>query len=237
MYRKIIIFILLFVTLVIGVINITAVSNQDKDLYKFVSTPEKKIALTFDDGPHPTQTKEILDILKKYDVKATFFVVGINAENNPDILKLTKEQGHEIGNHTYSHNNIKTQNKKTLTNELNDTRNIIFDICGYNTTLFRSPGGVVTPVVREISRKSNYKIILWNVDTRDWAHNSTENIVKNVLSNTNNGSIILFHDYIYKNSPTPEALEIIIPSLLKKGYTFCTVSELLECEEKTTNAR
>ncbi len=211
-------------------------SVPEKTVYRSVTTSEKKIALTFDDGPHPTQTKEILDILDTYRIKATFFVVGKNIDISPEILKLTAEQGHEIGNHTYDHRYKSLKNKQNIINEINETSDLIYKTCGYKTTLFRPPGGSVTTIMKEATQKCEHKIILWNVDTKDWTHNSVEKIVKNVNKNTNNGSIILFHDYISDNTPTIEALKEIIPTLIEKGYSFCTVSELLEYEEKNTNA-
>ena len=235
--HKLIKYILLTIILISFLTIYSNATKQEENVYHYADIREKKIALTFDDGPHPTQTAEILKTLKEYNIKATFFVIGKNAEVLPDVLKLTAEQGHEIGNHTYNHNYIKSKNKDKIYSEITKTSDVIYQICGYKTCLFRSPGGIVTDELKEVSKKLNYKIILWNVDTKDWTHTSLENIIKNIKNNTKKGSIILFHDYVTKNSPTPDALKKIIPILLDDGYTFCTVSELLDMQDKNTNAR
>ena len=233
MQRKINICYLVLALIIFCAMVSASISAVDEGgfVYKSVCTSEKKIALTFDDGPHSVYTEKILEILKEYDIKATFFIIGKNAKEYPETLRLIKNEGHEIGNHTYDHE-INLKNKKRVKNEISKTAEIIFDICGYETNLFRAPGGVVTSELEDISKDMGYKIILWNVDTRDWAHSSVKNITENVMKNTKSGSIILFHDYISGKTPTPEALKIIIPRLIDKGYEFCTVSELLEYEQK-----
>ena len=186
------------------------------------------IALTFDDGPHPVYTPEILDILAKYDVKGTFFVVGSNMEAYPEIVCQTVEAGHEIGNHTYTHLSASKAKEKALSEEIEKTHDNILQICDYETRIFRPPGGVVSKELKKAVSRLDYKIILWNIDTKDWAHNSVKNITSNITDNIKSGSIILFHDYIFQNSPTAEALDVIIPKLKEEGYTFVTVSELIE---------
>ena len=188
----------------------------------------KKIALTFDDGPHPQNTPKILKILDKYDVKATFFVIGVNVKNYPDALSLINEKGHEIGNHTYSHSVLKSRSKDEILKEISEAENEIGKITDFSTTLIRPPCGLYDEKLVEIALKNNYKIVLWNVDTKDWEHSSCENIVSNVLKRVDGGEIILFHDYISGKNSTPEALEIIIPKLKEQGYEFVTVSQLLQ---------
>lgn len=180
---------------------------------------KKQIALTFDDGPHRKYTAIILDILKGYGVKATFFVIGVNAEEHPELVKREADEGHAIGNHTYSHK-CSPNDEKGLCEEIAKTDNIIYEITGKYPVLFRPPGGAVTSCVRRASEDKEKRIVLWTIDTRDWAHESVDSIVKNVLKNAKNGSVILFHDYITPDSPTPQALRIIIPALLKQGFEF-----------------
>lgn len=226
--KKILVFIL-FLLVFIPFIS----AADEKMIYKSVSNRDMKIALSFDDGPHPEQTEDILSILNKYNVKATFFVVGQNADYYPDILRQVVEEGHEIGNHTYSHINILNTDKQTIKQEISRSHNNILEICEYEVKLFRPPGGALNQKVTDVANSFGYKIILWDIDTKDWSHKSVDLITENVIKNIKSGSIILFHDYISKGTPTPEALENIIPLLQKEGYTFVTVGELLECEQET----
>ncbi len=188
----------------------------------------KKIALTFDDGPHPKITPKILDILNKYSVKATFFVIGVNVKNYPKQIESILEQGHEIGNHTYSHKILKSMPKGEIEKEIFDAQRQISLICDYKPTLIRPPCGLYDESLEIIAKGLESKIVLWAIDTHDWAHTSTSNMVKNVLKNIKDGDIILFHDYVSGEYNTPSALEILIPILLERGYEFVTVSELLQ---------
>ena len=214
-----------------SIIGVSA--KESDDVIKSVNNDEMKIALSFDDGPHPTYTREILSVLRNFDIKATFFVIGENAKYYPDVLCQITEEGHEIGNHTFTHSLKKNISEKTLTEELKKSRDTIKSICGYDVKLFRPPGGILNNKVKDTVSGLGYKIVLWNIDTKDWAHSSVDTITKNVLSNTKSGSIILFHDYIYKNSPTVEALEKIIPKLKEQGYYFVTIGELIDSDKKT----
>ena len=190
--------------------------------------PKKLVALTFDDGPHKTHTKVILDTLDKYDVKATFFVVGTNAERFPDIVQYAADMGHEIGNHTYTHPNMKGISHSELQAELSKNEDLLFSICGVRTKLFRPPCGEMSDAVSSITEESGYKLVLWDVDTRDWEHRSKDAIVNSIKKNVKNGSVILMHDFIGGETHTPEALSEIIETLQKDGYEFVTVSELNE---------
>lgn len=229
--QKIKVILLLFL-ISAGTIFVSA--KESDNVIKSVNNDEMKIALSFDDGPHPIYTKDILSVLHKHNIKATFFVIGENAGYYPDILCQIKEDGHEIGNHTFTHSLKKNINEKILTDELKKSRDTIKNICGYDVKLFRPPGGIINDKVKEVVNGLGYKIVLWNIDTKDWAHRSVDSITKNVLSNIKSGSIILFHDYIYKDSPTVEALEKIIPELKEHGFTFVTVGELINSDKKTS---
>lgn len=201
--------------------------GRGDNVYSCAETDEKIIALTFDDGPHPRYTEEILDILDKYTVKATFFVIGKNAESYPKMLKRIADAGHEIGNHTYSHVTAGRSTKVNFKAELEKTDSIIKKITGKDTVLFRPPTGYCNETAVKSAAEMNYKIIVWTVDTRDWAHTESGNIIKTVTNQVTGGSIILFHDYVSAPSPTPNALNEIIPYLTAQGYRFVTVSELL----------
>jgi len=203
-------------------------SEENSDsvkVYRYKRNAKMQIALTFDDGPHPIYTEKILEILKKYNVRATFFMVGENIINYTDVALKVKEAGHEIGNHTQTHKS--DLNEKMLMREITDCSETIFNKLDYETSIIRPPEGLITNSTLKCCGKLEYSIILWNVDTKDWAHTPADIIYRNVISNTDAGDIILMHDYISRKSPTPEALEMILPKLIAEGYEFVTVSELI----------
>ena len=215
-----------------ALISVNAVQNSDEDvdIYRKNENDYMKIALTFDDGPHPRYTPQILDILDEYGIKATFFVVGVNASYYPDTMESIIKRGHEIGNHTYTHPHVSCLDSTKLRREVEQCESIIFGLTDYKTKLFRPPEGMIDADVRSVLRSLDYKVILWDIDTRDWAHTPPEIIAQNVIDHAVAGDIILMHDYIGHNSPTPEALRIFIPALQKKGFKFVVVSELIGLE-------
>ena len=201
--------------------------SADSAVIRSGNPDSMKIALTFDDGPHPYKTNVILDLLEQYGIRATFFVVGENVSYYPEPLKRAVALGHEIGNHTYHHTPLSGSCEKTVTEEIEKTEEIIFQTTGYRTTLFRPPEGSYNQCALNVAQSKNYRVILWTVDTRDWENPVADTIVSNVTANVKGGSILLFHDYMSKKSHAIEALRILIPNLLAKGYEFVTVSELL----------
>ncbi len=200
------------------------------NVYSYCKNDDRKIALTFDDGPHPKYTAEILEILDRYDIRATFFLIGSCAKEYPDLVRQEVEKGHEIGNHTYSHLKLYHATQSALKEELSKTDTLLTQLTQKNIRLFRPPEGYCSKSITALSEDFGYQVILWNIDTRDWAHTPLDTIVTNVKKNVKSGDILLFHDYIAKDSPTPAALEILIPYLLSEGYRFVTVSELISCE-------
>lgn len=202
-------------------------ANDQGKVYCRNVSKEKKVALTFDDGPHPRFTKEILSILEEYGVTATFFIIGVNAENYPESLKMIIDAGCEIGNHTYSHTRIDKMSENEVEAELLKCEEILFSMTGQHTKLFRPPEGRVSENILSASGKHEYDVILWSIDTLDWSHNPSDNICAVVKDNLTGGDIILMHDYISGKNTTCEALRRLIPDLLSKGYTFVTVSELI----------
>ncbi|MBE6674172.1 MAG: polysaccharide deacetylase family protein [Ruminococcaceae bacterium] len=208
--------------------TILAVSNSNSPVYNSNSNEGKKIALTFDDGPHPRYTPKILEILDKYNIKATFFVIGVNARNYPEALSQVIKMGHEVGNHTYSHKLLKAKAKEDIYREIISTEKEISKFSEAFPKLIRPPCGMYDKELIEIAEENEYKIVLWNIDTKDWTHASSECIVSNVISRVKGGDIILFHDYISGENNTCDALQIIIPKLLMQGYEFVTAGELLQ---------
>ena len=187
-----------------------------------------KIALTFDDGPHPRYTLEILQILEQYGIHATFFFVGENVSYYPDVAREVASAGHEIGNHTYhhiapgSHTDV-----KTLRDELSRCEQVIQQMTDTSPKLFRPPQGNWNNVLYSLAREKEYEIVLWNIDTLDWAHTPADQIIQHVLERAQSGDIILMHDYQSGGCTTINALKTLIPALLERGFHFVTVSELL----------
>lgn len=196
-------------------------------LYHSVKTDTMKIAITFDDGPHPYLTQEILDILEQHGVKATFFMVGVNIVNYPEAARAVIGAGHEVGNHTFTHTHMKRLSEAEVARELGSCEDALEELCEYRPHLFRPPEGAVNTYVEHCSESNDYTLILWSLDTRDWESKNTEQIVQTVLSRVEAGDIILMHDYIGRHSKTPEALAILLPRLLERGFEPVTVSELL----------
>lgn len=194
-----------------------------------VKTNEKIVALTFDDGPSPTFTPQILDTLAKYQAKATFFVIGEHAEKYPEIIKRQAEEGHEIANHTYNHHYDLTVNPANLKRELKQTANTIFSITGYYPSLFRPVGGYYDETIINTAIKNGYQIIMWSwhQDTKDWTRPGANKIAHSVTSDTQPGDIVLMHDSGGDRTQTVQALDKILATLKKEGYECVTVSELL----------
>jgi len=186
---------------------------------KYKDKSSKMIALTFDDGPN-YNTNRVLDILDKYNIKATFFVLGSKIEGNEYILKRIVNSGNEIGNHSYSHLLLTKYKEDIIKKEIGDTSNLIFDVTGKHPKLFRPSYGSYNNKIKNIS---NMPIIVWNVDTLDWKYHSSKKIAGRVINKVKDGDIVLMHD-VY--SSTSNSLDILIPILLDKGYSFVTVSEL-----------
>ncbi|WP_427052574.1 polysaccharide deacetylase family protein [Paenibacillus sp. TC-CSREp1] len=195
-----------------------------------VPTHDKLIALTFDDGPDPVQTPQILALLKQYDAKATFFVLGKWAEKYPDIVRQEQLQGHEIANHTYAHTYaVRSTAIGKYLKDMGAAEASIVNAGAQRPLLFRPPGGYYNDMVIQAAKQKGYTIILWSwhQDTRDWALPGVSAITKKVLNNARNGDIVLFHDKVDGRSQTIESLRKILPKLKERGYEFVTVSELL----------
>jgi len=196
-----------------------------------IKTDEKVIALTFDDGPHKKYTPEILDILSKYNAKATFFIVGENAEKNPELALRVHEEGHELAIHTYTHP-FRT-NVANLIKEIKQTHATIYGITGYSPVLFRPVEGQYTDAMIDAIVKEGYKVVMWSwhLDTFDWKSPGERKIINTVLKGAKPGSVVLFHDGGGNREQTVKAMKKIIPELEKQGYKFVTISELIEIQK------
>lgn len=190
-----------------------------------LSGSKKVIALTFDDGPWPNSTEEILDILKEQNVKATFFWVGQALSNQRDIAERVVNEDHTIANHTWSHRYHKFS-REAAAEEVEKTASLIEELTGVKSLLFRPPGGVLDNGLVEYVSHQNYANIMWSVDSRDW-RSSSASIIDNVLKQAKSGGIVLMHDGGGNRSDTVKALPTIIKELKNQGYEFVTIPELL----------
>lgn len=197
--------------------------TYDELLYeptKIIDPNKPMVALTFDDGPNK-YTEQLLDALKEYNCSATFFVLGSMVEKFPIALQRMVLEGHEIGNHTMDHRQLTKLTEKEIIKEVEDTQHAIESIVHVYPTLVRPPYGSKNETV---SRILDYDLILWDLDTRDWASKDTQKIIEVTLNNVRDKDIILMHD-IYPTS-VQAAIELI-PLLLERGYQLVTVSELM----------
>lgn len=183
------------------------------------------IALTFDDGPNATLTPKLLDLLAARHLKATFFVIGQNAADHPDILRRAVREGHEIGNHSWSHPNLGKMSDEAVRRELQKTEEAIVAAIGKKPTLMRPPYGSITAnQKRWIHNEFGYRVILWDVDPLDWKRPGPSVVTARILKETKAGSIVLSHDI---HPPTIEAMPATFDQLMKKGFKSVTVTELL----------
>ena len=190
------------------------------------------IALTFDDGPHPNYTPRILEILRRYDVKATFFVVGMMAERYPKLVKAELGGGHDVGNHTYHHVNLNMTPPAYVATEIKACGEVLAAIGGKPPHLFRPPGGDYNDHVAEVSDALGYQMILWTDDPGDYASPGEDIIEQRILDAATPGGIILIHDGIQQ---TVDMLPRLIKELRRQGYEFITIDEMLR--QKGLNSR
>ena len=206
---------------------VTLASSYRDSLY-INGTPEKKnVALTFDDGPDGVNTPKILKILKDNQVRATFFCIGTSLEKNKAVILNAFNDGNVIASHCWSHKDLTTLNKDSITVELSKTEQQIYNIIGKKPALIRPPYGAINSAVQDILVADGYKSVLWSIDTLDWSQRESSNIVNNVVNNVRPGEIILMHCDGDK-AATTEALPIIIQKLKLQGYNFVTIDEMAE---------
>ncbi len=182
---------------------------------------ERRVAITFDDGPHPYYTEQLLDGLKERDAKATFFVLGEHAAQYPDLVRRMSEEGHLVGNHTYSHIQLGQNNGEKFKQELIKTNQLLEELTGQEIQYVRPPYGTWD---RKFEQELNMFPVLWTVDPLDWSTRNVDSIVRGVESKVKDNAIILLHDE-YKTTVTA-ALQIV-DDLQARGYVFVTVEELL----------
>ncbi len=209
-------------------LSAATVTPEDPIVYRRRGNDRMEIALSFDDGPHPRYTPLILDILAEYGVRATFFMVGENVTYYPAAAEAVAEAGHEVENHTFTHRGFSRMSEEEMRAELTACEDALSSISESRPHFIRPPEGQLNDTMRRVAGELGYRIVLWDVDTRDWAHTPPETISQHILDTVRPGDIILMHDFIGKDSPTPEALRLVIPALLSRGYHFVTVGELVD---------
>jgi peptidoglycan-N-acetylglucosamine deacetylase len=193
--------------------------------YSQVRVDQPYIAMTFDDGPSSENTPRLLEMLKQRNIKATFFLIGENAAANPDLVRRILAEGHEIGNHSWTHPQLSKLSDDRVTTEITKTQGAIKDASGYTPTLLRPPYGAITARQREwIENQFGLNIILWSVDPLDWKRPGASVITQRILSQVRPGAIILSHD-IHKQ--TIDAMPATLDGLISKGYKFVTVTQLI----------
>ncbi|NSW81931.1 MAG: polysaccharide deacetylase family protein [Syntrophothermus sp.] len=203
----------------------------DSRVIHHVHAKEKLVALTFDDGPDPRYTPQVLDILKQHRVHATFFVVGESVQRHPDIVKRELQEGHEIENHSYTHPDLGKKNAAEILKELETTQKVIEITAGRAPRYFRPPRGLFNTQVVEIAQRLGMKTVLWDIGVEHRAFRDPRDMAYRVVGKAHPGIIILAHDGRLDRSLTVKALPILINEYQKMGYRFVTLTELLASAE------
>src|SRR6266508_6799763 len=202
-----------------------AAPEQSSITFNSVHVDGPYIAMTFDDGPSATLTPKLLDLLAAHQIKATFFVIGENDTEHPEIVERAAREGHEIGNHSWSHPNFGKMSEESVRSQLRRTDDAIKNATGKRPTLMRPPYGSITDHEKHwIHDEFGYQIILWEVDPLDWKRPGPAVVRNRILKETQPGSIVLSHDI---HPGTIEAMPSTFDALEAKGFRFVTVSELI----------
>lgn len=193
------------------------------------------VAMTFDDGPHPQNTPRLLDILRARNVKATFYVIGRSVDLYPQVVRRTVAEGHEIGNHSHTHRLLSKLGDAELRTEMARCRDAVGSAAGVRMRTMRPPYGGLLQRQRElVYSEFGYPTILWAVDPLDWKRPGPSVVTSRILSGTNAGSIILAHDL---HAQTVDAMPATIDGLLRRGFKFVTVSQLLAMKTEPATAQ
>lgn len=211
------------------------IANIADITYTHVLVSGKYIAMTFDDGPHPQNTPRLLDMLRARNIKATFFVIGRSVDLYPHIVRRTVAEGHEIGNHTHTHRLLTKLGDDEVRGELTRCRDAVERAAGYQMRLMRPPyGGLLQRQRQLVHAEYGYPTILWSVDPLDWKRPGPSVVTTRILGGAHAGGIILSHDL---HAPTVDAMPATLDGLLRRGFQFVTVSQLLAMEVKPATAQ
>ncbi|BAZ86520.1 polysaccharide deacetylase family protein [Dolichospermum compactum] len=190
---------------------------------------KKTIALTFDDGPHPQYTPQVLSVLKRYNITASFFWLGNCVNRFPEVAKTVSTQGHWIGLHGYEHDSFPFLSPNQLKQSLEKTQVAIYNVCNLSPEQVRDvrpPNGFFTPQTLKLFQQWNYRPVMWSVVPEDWVHPGVNVVVNRVMKQVKNGSLIVLHDGYFGGKDVAEIINILIPQLLQQGYEFVTVNSL-----------
>jgi peptidoglycan/xylan/chitin deacetylase (PgdA/CDA1 family) len=192
------------------------------------------IAMTFDDGPNPRNTPRLLDMLRQRNIKATFYVIGKNVAMYPQVVRRTVAEGHEIGNHTWDHRLLTKMSNAQVLSELTRTRDAVAKAAGVVPRTLRPPYGALSQRQRQfVHEQLGYPTVLWSVDPLDWKRPGPSVVADRIVSRANNGAIILSHDL---HSQTVDAMPQTLDRLLRKGFKFVTVSQMIAMKEAVSVA-
>jgi peptidoglycan-N-acetylglucosamine deacetylase len=187
------------------------------------NTSDESIHLTFDDGPNPIATPLVLHELRKHNINATFFLLGQNAQKYPELVHMIKAEGHQIGNHSFTHTNLLFKNKLFSQNEIVRTKEILENIVGKHSKYFRPPYGYFDWFTINVLRELGLTCVLWDVDSKDYKLNTVTDIAHRVIPNTTNGSILLCHDNNETSQKVLSYLPFLLDTLKNKGFIFKTL--------------
>ena len=202
---------------------------------RFVATTDQVCALTFDDGPDPATTPLILDALKKHGAHASFFLVGAKVQQHPELVRRIQQEGHDVGNHTYSHARLSFCSEKKMWREVEGASQALRAALGAECRLFRPPYGRFMGEQQQLlEARTALQTIMWDVSPDDWTLTATEPLVSRVAAGVQPGSIILLHD-VLKN--TAHSMDALLLRLQQDGYRCLSVSQLLQCGRGSTSAR
>jgi peptidoglycan/xylan/chitin deacetylase (PgdA/CDA1 family) len=193
------------------------------------SATSRAIALTFDDGPHPQYTPELLQVLDQYKVPASFFWLGACVNREPAIALDVYQRGHWIGLHGYDHRSFASLNSKDLQQSLEKTQEAIASACHIETKFVRDvrpPNGLFTPRTLKLLHQWNYRPVMWSIVPEDWVLPGVSVVVQRVIKQVENGSLIVLHDGYYGGQDVAETTAQLIPQLLRQGYHFVTIDQL-----------
>lgn len=197
--------------------------------YSSVSIKEPVVAMTFDDGPHPSLTPKLLDLLKERNIKCTFFLIGQNVKAYPNIVRRILAEGHEIGAHTYTHCSLTSRSDDQIRSELKKSEEVLMAAASYRPQLIRPPYGAINTRIKQMMfSEFGYSTIMWSVDPQDWRRPGVSVVTSRLINGARPGSIMLAHDI---HPPTLQAMPAMFDQLLAKGYQFVTVSQLMNMEK------
>lgn len=208
---------------------VNLVKKNKNTVYINGFTKEKTVCLTFDDGPDGIITPKVLDTLKAYNIKGSFFFIGKNVVAYPSVVKRTFDEDNLVLSHSYTHERFSILTDENVKRELSLTENAIYSLIGERPAIIRPPYGDISQKTLNILNNQNYTTVLWSIDTLDWAQKDKNNISKNVIDNIRPGDIILMHCNEDKIASL-DALPLIIKGLQKKGYKFLDLSQMLNME-------